>query len=154
MKFFITAMSNFLSTDVVVSILVSVYSHKHRVDYTTVHYMVHTICYTLQITSQIVPFLIAGRIWSSCLRLNTSRSVLVDCTYGAIMTVIHNNLSLTTQESAYYSFNHIHYVNTRIYSYHDTIIGLAGYRVCCVARPCQINVLFNGNLMGQSRVGR
>ena len=30
---------------------ISVHSHKHRVDYTTVHYMVHTTCYTLQAES-------------------------------------------------------------------------------------------------------
>ena len=49
-------MSNLLSAsfNVVVSILslVSVYSHKHRVDYTTVHYMVHTIRYILLQTSK------------------------------------------------------------------------------------------------------
>ena len=55
--------SNLLTANVVVSILVSVYNHKHRVDYTTVHYMVHTTCYTPQ--TQKVPngsFLIAGHI--------------------------------------------------------------------------------------------
>ena len=45
--------SNLLSTNVhvVVSILVSVCSYKHRMDYTTVHYMVHSTCYTLQTKS-------------------------------------------------------------------------------------------------------
>ena len=34
----------FLQISLWVAILVSVYSHKHRADYTTVHYMVHTTC--------------------------------------------------------------------------------------------------------------
>ena len=57
-------MSNLLSTNVVVSILVLVYSHKHGADYTTVHYMVHKTCYTIATNkkSQMVPFLIAGHI--------------------------------------------------------------------------------------------
>ena len=60
---FIITMSNLLSTNVVVSILVSVYkvhNHKHGVDYTTiiVHYTerVHTTCYTLQTTLPNGPF--------------------------------------------------------------------------------------------------
>ena len=40
-------MSNLLSTNVTVSILLSVYRNKHRADYTTVHYRVHTISYIL-----------------------------------------------------------------------------------------------------------
>ena len=59
---FIMTMSNLLSTNVVVSILVSVYD-KHGVDYTTVRYMIH-VKYKLQTTlpKLMVPFLIAGHI--------------------------------------------------------------------------------------------
>ena len=42
----IMIMSNLLSTDVVVS---CEYSHKHRADYTTVHYKVHVIICTILI---------------------------------------------------------------------------------------------------------
>ena len=60
--------SNFLTTDVVVSILVSVYSHKHRADYTTVHYMVHTTHYTLQTKSpkwSLFSWLVTYGIWTN-----------------------------------------------------------------------------------------
>ena len=57
---FIMTMPILLSTNVVVR-LVSIYSHKHRMDYTTVHYMVHATWYTVQTEkSQMVHFLIAG----------------------------------------------------------------------------------------------
>ena len=63
-------MSNILATDVVVSILVSVYSHKYRADYTIIHYTEHTTHYTLQTKrSQMVPFLIAGLIWYGTINL-------------------------------------------------------------------------------------
>ena len=53
------------SINVVVSIRVSVFSHKHRVDYITVHYVVQTTCYvhTTNKNSQMAPFLIAGHIY-------------------------------------------------------------------------------------------
>ena len=49
----------------VVVILVSVYNDKHRVDYSTIHYMVHSynmLHTTNNKKSIIVPFLIAGHI--------------------------------------------------------------------------------------------
>ena len=54
-------MSNLLSTHVVVSILVSVYSNKQRADYTTVHYIVQLATHYKQ-KIQMVSFLIAGHI--------------------------------------------------------------------------------------------
>ena len=56
----IMIMSNLLSTDVVVS---CEYGHKHRADYTIVHYKVHVIiCTILCCTLQTVSFLIAGHV--------------------------------------------------------------------------------------------
>ena len=56
-------MSNLLSINVVVSILVSVYRHKHRADYTysTLH-GTHNMLHTTNKRPQMDPFLIAGHI--------------------------------------------------------------------------------------------
>ena len=60
MPIFLMTMSNLLSTNVVVSILVSVYSHKHRADYTHSTVTLHgtfNLLHTINKKSQMVPFL-------------------------------------------------------------------------------------------------
>ena len=68
-------MSNLLSTTVIVSILVSVCSHKHRADYTTVHYIVqHATLYKQEVPNG--PF---SHRWSHIMVLKMVNVQLVNC---------------------------------------------------------------------------
>ena len=122
--------SNLLSTNVVVSILGSVYNHKHRADYTTIHYMVHATRYTLQ--TQSPKWFLFSYILAKMLLSISTGIILVVMTYRPICPKNSYLLSKSSAGALYkiistlnYSVCNMHNVNGSLIS--EVVMLLSWY---------------------------